>query len=135
MTPDYDVAQVLHAAGLGLTYGTNLFTGPIRAAQGPVPLAATFCVALGGSPPEGYLNNGAATPELFSPLVRVIIRGSSQAHATELTLGRGVIAALHGKPPSTYISCRSRQSQPEPYGEDDDGAFLFGMDFDLLKDE
>ena len=135
MTPDYDVAQKLAAASIGLTYGTNLFAGPVRAAQGPSPLSAVFCISLGGGAPEGYLNNGAYTPEMYSPIVRVVIRWTAQAHATALTLGRTIITTLHGRPPTGYISCRSRQSQPEPYGEDDDGAFLFGIDFDLLKDE
>jgi hypothetical protein len=130
--PESDICTSLAAASLSLTHGTNLFSGPLRAYVGTqIPNKAVFVWSISGSQPLNYCD-GSATTQMYFPLVRVVVRGDKQDFSGTRTLARAIRDAIHDVPPSGYVSCRVRTSEPEFYGQDDDGAWLFGLDLDMI---
>lgn len=130
-----DVATVLGAAGIGLTLGTNLYTGPMRAheAEG-VPNEAVFVITVGGRSPIDYCDH-SHTPQLHFPRVQIMVRSDPHDWDGGLALANDIYEAIHSKEPSGYVSARSAESAPIHVGETDNGEFLWSINVDLIKEE
>jgi hypothetical protein len=130
-----NVAVQLAAAGIGLTRGTNLYNGPMRAqdAEG-VPSEAVFCHVTGGVPPIDYCDN-SHTPQLHQPSVQIMIRSAPRGYDAGLALANDVYEAMHSKPPSGYFGCLAQQSAPLYAGETRNGEFLWTVNLTLYLDE
>ena len=85
--PSVDIADILAAAGLGLTFATNLFVGE-------EPDSPNSCVTIfdtPGSPAQLTMTQGE---DYYYPVVQVRVRGAT--FQTGYALMDGVRAALHG---------------------------------------
>lgn len=130
-SPDDNLAAAIDT-GTSLTLGTDLFTGPVRASDSYIPKRAVFVMIMPGGEIMNYCNGGAASPELYSPSCRVVVRSDVGNYNDGRDLARTIRGVIHDVPPTGYISCRVRSAEPEYYGRDDDGAHLFGIDVDML---
>ena len=54
-TPDITLAQHIATNVATLTYGTNIFAGPVRPPDTFVPVLAAFVQVTGGPTPDGFL--------------------------------------------------------------------------------
>lgn len=128
MNPTEDVATHIAGLVLGLTVGTNLFMGPVRAQSESVPAAAVFVHSEGGDAPEPYLGTGTSD---WQPEVTVTVRGAPEAFQTGQTLARSILKALHLADVPGYYLCEAQQSEPDYVGRDDAGCPEWEMDFVL----
>lgn len=114
--PDDAVVTKLAAAGLSLTSGANLFTGPVRPhhASNP-PLASVFCLATGGPENRPYLGNAEDWRE---KTVQVRIRSAPRSFTVGRTLARNVLVALHRAAITGWTHCLVREAEPTYLGQD-----------------
>ena len=136
--PDTDVVAALTGA-IGLTAGTNLFSGPVRAytileaGTVVVPHKAVFCLATGGPPPMSFVNGGSGTDYNWS-VVQIRIRsdiGSTSDFADGQTLARAVRDRLHKAVVTGYIEIRVRESEPNYLAQDDDGHHEWSINLEM----
>lgn len=111
--PEAAVAAVLAAAGLSLTVGTNLFSGPEQPGNDTgIPAAAVFATTYGGTPPAPYLGTGTDLREMA---VQVTVRGASGDVEGARSLAWSVWQAIQRRTaslPTGYIDLRCAQSAP-----------------------
>ncbi len=124
--PANDVATELDGAGISLTLGTNLFTGPFREVSPRVPKDSVFIKGLPGGLPERTMGQ---VDEIRSPLVSVQVRntsfngGDTKVRAIQETLTGVVIAG--------YLDIATQQSEPLYIGQDNEGLHLWSMIYSL----
>jgi len=124
--PATDVATELAGAGIGLTLGTNLFTGGIRDVRTGIPKNAVFVKGLPGGLPQRTMGE---SDEIRSPLVSVNVRWTNfDGGDTKI---RQVQEALQAAAISGYIDVVAQQSEPLVLGQDNEGLHLFMMVFSL----
>ncbi len=125
--PATDVATELAAAGISLTLGTNLFTGPIRDVSASVPKNSVFVKGLPGGLPERTMGE---SDELRSPLVSVQVRWTTFGDGD--TKVRQIQEALQAVSISGYLDVAAQQSEPLVLPQDNEGLHQWSMIF-LLK--
>lgn len=124
--PANDVATDLAMAGISLTLGTNIFTGPLREVSDSIPKNAVFVKGLPGGLPErtmGQIN------ELRSPLVSVQTRWTTFNGGD--TKVRAIQEALHAVAINGYLDVVAQQSEPFYLGQDNEGLHLWSMIYSL----
>ncbi len=124
--PPTDVAVKLAAASIGLTLGTNLFTGPLRDVSAGVPKNAVFVKGMPGGLPERTM--GEAN-EIRGPLVSVTVRNSSFNDGD--TKVRQIQEALQAVTISGYLDVAARQSEPLYLEPDDQNLHRWIVIFSL----
>lgn len=133
-TPATDLAAAIDTAIASLTVGTNLFAHEMREPGAGIPQNAVFCVASGGEPPMGYLNNNT-TPRLYQPIVEVRVRSLPHDFTTGQALANSIRVAIHNTPPAGYIDCQVRESHPIFVGEEDNGSHVWQINALLIYEE
>ncbi len=124
--PPSDVATFLEGAGLGLTFGTDLFTGPVRDVSTGVPKDAIFVKGLPGGLPERTMGE---IDEIRSPIVSIQVRnttfsaGDTQARAIQEALQSGELVG--------YIDVVPQQSEPFVLPQDNEGLHQWSMIYTL----
>jgi len=123
MSIETDVAQHL-ATELGLTYGDNVFAGPLRRASenqalaNAVPHQAIFCLGSGGIDSIPYVDGGGGAKEARFT-VQVIVRSKPNDYTTGANLASDSFDALDMNPPTGYFECRALASAPLYIQRDD----------------
>lgn len=136
-TPSAALATIIDAATASLTLNTNLFIqeerDPGSAAEDGtgIPLTACFVLNNGGEPPESYCNNDPSAVKLYKPAVLIRTRCEPGAFATGQALARTIRDAVHDYPPSPYILCKVRESEPLYIGEDDNRCHVWEQNVDM----
>ncbi len=125
--PANDIATELDGAGISLTLGTNLFTGPIRDVSASVPKNSVFVKGLPGGLPERTMGE---SDELRSPLVSVQVRWTTFGDGD--TKVRQIQEALQAVALSGYLDVAAQQSEPLVLPPDNEGLHQWSMIF-LLK--
>jgi Bacteriophage minor capsid protein len=127
--------------GVGYTHGTNVFDGPVRAADALVPQEAIFVLPTGGfdSIPErttaAHLVNPAIPPtELVSPTIQVRIRSACDDYTGGYAIARAVRSALHRYIPSGFLECRVREAHPIYLGRDSLGCHEWSFNLECMLD-
>ena len=124
--PATDVAAHLAGAGISLTLGTNLFTGPMRDVSASVPKNAVFVKGLPGGLPQRTMGE---VDEIRSPLVSVNVRWTTfDGGDTKI---RQIQEALQAAAISGYIDVVAQQSEPLVLPSDNEGLHMFMMIFSL----
>jgi hypothetical protein len=132
-TPEEDFATSL-ATRISRTLGTDIFRGRMRSAGDGIPHDSVFVRTSGGPPPLPY--GGQTAEETRFTALQVIVRGDPEDYDGALTTARSVRDQMHDIPPSaSYIACRMQQSEPLPIGEDETGATMFSLNFELWHDQ
>lgn len=122
--PARAIANLLAAASLSLTYGTNLYdTAELPPVSG-VPHAAVFCCEYGGAPPVPYLGTHTDRRDFD---VQVLLRGDPDDIDTVRTLAWGAWAALQRAASTGYIDVLCKQSGPIYLGKDDTNHAKFSI--------
>ena len=117
-TPDLDVANLLATAGFG-TVGTTIFRGQVRPPKAPIPHAALFVLASGGSNPEPYFSVSGSSASFYRCNVQVRVRGEVEGFGAAQTKAVAVRTALHLATLAGYVRCAVNQSLPYYLGMDD----------------
>lgn len=125
-----DVSTALAAAGIGLTAGTNLFIGGIKAPSSRIPIDSTFIGSAPGAAPERFM--GEVT-EIRSPMVHIRVRAS--AFQTGDTLIRLIQDTMQAFSISGYLDVKAVQSEPTYLGEMKEGHHLWSMSHVLMQEE
>ena len=125
-----DLIDFLAAAGLGLTHGTNLFTGPIKARSTVVPVDAVFATGAGGPPPERAMGQ---IEETRRAVISLQIRWSTQ-EAGDAKI-RSIQNALQGISVSGYLDISSLESEPTLIGRDPEGYYIFLLNIQMIYNE
>lgn len=124
--PATDVATFLAAAGLSLTLGTNIFTGPIRGASTSVPKNAVFIKGLPGGLPQRTMGQ---VDEIRSPIVSIQTRWDNFGDGD--TKVRAIQEALQSPSISGYIDVVAQQSEPFVLPQDNEGLHQWSMIYTL----
>jgi hypothetical protein len=131
MSVETDIAQHL-ASEMGLTYGFNIFAGPMRKPAGNLALPnavqhqAVFCLQTSGMDSIPYCDGGLGTKEARYT-VQVIVRSPVNDYTTGSKLADDVFAALDMNPPAGYFECRALASQPAYLMRDDLDHYLWSI--------
>jgi hypothetical protein len=136
MAVDDAITDFLAAAGIGLTKGTNLWSGPLRPDDDDVPAQAVFVLLSGGPGPVDY-SDGGAGQSIHEAGLQVFVRSNQEAHAAGQTLARNVWGTCHKASPSGCLaySCVCRQSEPIYIGKDDAGRHVWSINLLVKKKE
>jgi len=124
--PATDVAVELAGAGISLTLGTNLFTGPVRDVSASVPKNAIFVKGLPGGLPQRTMGE---VNEIRSPLVSVQVRWTTFGDGD--TKVREIQEALQAVSISGYLDVVAQQSEPLALPPDNEGLHQWSMIFSL----
>jgi len=124
--PANDVATELNGAGISLTLGTNLFTGPLREVSSFTPKNSVFVKGLPGGIPERTMGQ---SDEIRSPLVSVQVRNTSFNGGD--TKVRDIQETLAGVTISGYLDVEAQQSEPLYIGQDNEGLHMWSMIYSL----
>ena len=125
-----DFVTFIGAAGIGLTAGTNLFIGPIKARSAVVPVDAVFATSAGGPPPERSMGQ---VEETRRAIVSLQVRWSTMVAGDSKI--RAIQNALQGAGISGYLDVGSVESEPVLIGRDSEGYYLFLLNFELVYNE
>lgn len=128
-TLDADIATVLAAGGIGLTSGTNLFTGPERPIGDGIPDEAVFVLASGGYPPEPFID-GSGQDYCIST-VQIIVRSAIRSHDSGQTLARDVRDCVHKATIAGYVDLRVREAEPNYLGQDEQELHTWSLNMEL----
>ncbi len=118
--PPKDLRNHLASAGIGLTTGTNIFTGSMRAAKGSVPVDAAFVTGIDGVPPVRSMQE---TEEILTVVISVILRWGTFAGGD--TKMRDIRDNIQSATISGYLDVVAQSSEPISLGEDADGNHQF----------
>jgi len=127
--PEITLATYIGSQVGALTYGTNLFPGPMRpSGEGSIPHECVFVISTGGLAPQQFV--GMSTSIKYHG-AQVMIRGDRKDFQGGLALARSCYDAAHKAPLSGYIDCLVVESDPSYLGEDDDGHPLWSINLIL----
>jgi len=93
-SPSYDIKDVLVAAGLELTYGTNLFIGR----EPPEPKSCVTIFDTAGRPAQ--LTIAGKGEDYFYPSIQIRVRNT--AYDTGWALIQNIRTSLHGRAQETW---------------------------------
>lgn len=124
LPPDQAIAELLLdvavTPALGLTYGTNLFTGPVRAmtddTEAPdtnMPTSGVFVLLASGEAPNNAHDSVEKTAN-----VHVWIRGMPRAFDAGQALARQIWRTINRQLVDNYIGVECNESEPRYSGED-----------------
>lgn len=135
-SPPVDIAAFLAANAPGLTVGTNLFCGPVRAAtqEGDVlvPHAAVFVDVEDGGEAVPYLGVRRSDCALRLAIITRGNPGEMKATGDRAEVFR---KALHIADVPGYYSCLSEDARPEYVGKDDAGCHEFEFAVEVRWEE
>lgn len=125
-----DAAGVLNGSGLtwcgvALVGGTNLFTGPERAASEGFPEAALWIREYGGQAPIPYLNSGRKA--YVRAAVQVLGRCDKEQEGVGLADMRALMGFLQQKTVSGYVAVFVEQAAPAPWGLGEDNLYRWSF--------
>jgi hypothetical protein len=133
--PDIAVRKVLDSAVGALTFGSNLFDGPVRPSTQPgVPHEAVFCLASGGPGPIEFVRANAG-PDIKNASVQVRVRSEVGDHTGGQALARSVWTALQRASVAGYMSVTAAQSEPVYLGQDDLEHHEWSVNIDTIREE
>lgn len=125
--PSVDVATYLANAGLGLTLGTNLFTG-LESEETGVPANAVFVYGMPGGPAD---RNADVRIEHRYAMVHVRARRTTQQAAD--TISRQILDALQGADlGGDYLDLRALQSEPGTALSSQTGRHVVSLSFEAV---
>lgn len=133
MSLDADICATIAAAVAALTYGTNLFDGPVRPPSAYVPAACVFVMTSGGPPPQEY--NGCPDANLNPNATQVWVRYNVDDYANGKILADAVYASMRKATPTSTIGAKALQSAPFYIGPDKDGHHEWSLNFRVWKHE
>lgn len=136
MTIAYDllVAQKIETDVAALTLQTNLYAGPVRAADdsGGIAHEAVFVTASGGLFSEPLHDDTRRTLRRPGLQIRVRSDQGTGAFQNGQQLARDVYDALDQDPPAGICDLRALDSAPSYIGTDEDGHHEWSINFSLL---
>jgi len=126
--PSSDIKDILEDAGLGLTFGTNLFVG----FEPDSPANCTTIYDTPGFKPESELEKGN---DIYKPSIQIKVRNNSYVDAG--TLINQIKDELHNITGQTvngslYIHIQCSQ-EPFSLGKDVNGKSQWVCNFDLMR--
>lgn len=119
MNPEVDLVDLLAAAGLGLTAGTNLFEGPAREPDGTLITSPVVNVQVASSTVDPYFG-GPTADDYVRATVRVLVRGNRNDYDAARTLARALLAAAHKAQVAGYTKIVALNGEPTNF-EDKEG--------------
>lgn len=119
MNPEVDLVDLLAAAGIGLTAGTNLFEGPAREPDGTLITSPVVNVQVASSTIDPYFG-GPTGPDYISAMVRVLVRGNRNDYSAARTLARQIISTAHKAQITGYTKVVALNAEPADF-EDKEG--------------
>jgi hypothetical protein len=135
---EQDVAQALGSAGIGLTFGTSVRTGPVRktaetsSLSGAVPDQCVFVIGTGGVSMEAWADGGVRTG-LRQPSVQIWVRSSRKDYDGGKTLADNVFNAIHLKPPTGYVEAKALASEAQYVTKDETDHHQWSINVLLQK--
>lgn len=99
--------------GVAIVKGTNLRLGRVLLLERgslALPSPCVFINAEGGTPPRGVM--GTARENDFSTMVEVYARSARHDYEGGLNFARALLAFLHHRDVTNYVSVRAMQSEP-----------------------
>lgn len=130
MDPVSDFVDYLDGdSTLGLTKGTDLFEGPLRAVGDYVQRNAVFVHSIGGPEPQRVMTQ---TSEIQRVVLSVTTRWDRYSAGN--TKAQAVQNALQGASISGYLDVRSTESLPTLIGQDAQANSLFMSMFELVRE-
>lgn len=129
--PPEDICTYLAAQGLGLTYGTNLFsTYPRLDPRYPAP-----CVFVWDGVSAAPVNYLGMAESLWQPAIQVLVRGANEGFQTARNLARDIRDTLNRAQVSGYVSLVARESAPINLGQANSAQPEFSLNFEVLYRE
>lgn len=121
---------VAHLTGTnGLTTGTNLFEGPMRAVGPSMPARAVFVLSSGGYPPMPFQDSSGQ--EYCRATVQVTIRGDAQSYASTLALAQALRIRIHHATLAGYVELRVREPEPMYIGQDEAASHMHVLNVEM----
>lgn len=124
--PPRDIRNHLAAESIGLTTGTNLFTGQRRAISATMPANAVFVSGAPGPIPTRVMGE---TEEVITSVVIVVLRWNTWNGGDSKM--RNIRDAIQGAMISGYLDVLAQDTEPTDLGEDDDGNHLFHLGIEV----
>lgn len=132
--PDEAVRTVIDSALATLTFGTNLFQGPVRDPSVTVPHQSVFCLSTGGPAPLLH-SQGGAGPDIKRASVQVRVRSNVGDFAAGQALARSVWSALQRAVFAGYMNIVCRESEPVYLGQDDTEHHEWSVNVETWREE
>lgn len=129
LRPPTDIATYLDANSTALTFGTNLFVGPVRAVSDGVPVQSVFILGSGADPPDRVFG---VERELRRPVLQVSVRAATFSAGN--SLARSIYGILQSATPDGYKDLSCRQSGPVLTGYNQNTHYVFTYDWDVPYD-
>jgi len=114
-TPDITLAQYIATNVAALTYGTNIFAGPVRAPDGYVPVKAAFVQVVGGLRPDGFLGETVSWKDID---LSVFVRSDKDDFGGGRDLARSIWPVVQYASLSGYFDVRARDPDALYLSED-----------------
>lgn len=115
--PEGDIAGVIGSAAIGLTPGTNLFTGPERPLGDGIPDECVFVLGSGGYPPVAFFDSSGQ--DYCISTIQISVRSGSRDYGAGLSLARNVRDSVHKTDVLGYVDIRAREAEPNYLGQDE----------------
>lgn len=126
INPPQAMRDHLSAAGIGLTTGTNLFTGGRRAVGNLIPANAVFII---GAPGLSIRAMGEVE-EVIRTIITITLRWSSFAAGDSKM--REIHDKIRGKTVAGFLDVLALDGEPIPLGKDGDGNELFLLTAEMV---
>jgi len=134
MATGEDVAVIIvdeiDTAVAGLTKGTNLFRGPMRAVDpddSSMPALACFVDVSGGEAPQVYLDGGSGE-NLQIPGIQIMVRSNAKNRTSGKTIADEVYAATKKiNETGILLGTEADQSSPFYLGDDETGHHMWSI--------
>lgn len=134
VAPDKAVVDVIDAAALGYTLGTDLFRGEVRApVPGQIPHKAVFALVTGGPAPQMQIaaNEG---PDIRTQNVQVRVRGNVGDFEATQDDAEAIYKALHRAEVAGYMSIEAI-GEPQSLGQDDTEHPEWVLNFATIRED
>lgn len=135
-----NVVDTIAAVVVGLTKGTNLFSGPIREADrtgSGIPAQAVFVNDTASNGVVQQYNDGGSGTNLNMHSIQIIVRGRTgrSAYSNTRILANSVYMAIRKATPANTLGTEPIGSGPVYLGEDKAGSTLFSINITVYKRE
>lgn len=127
--PARDLVDYLDGdSSVGLTKGTNLFSGTMRAVkEGIVPANAVFVRSAAGADPVRSMRQ---VEEVLTAVAFVYVRWNTQKGGDAKV--RAIRNTIQGVTISNYIDTFAQDSEPTQLGQDEEGNHMFLLAIEML---
>jgi hypothetical protein len=121
-TPDVALAQHIATNVGALTYGTNIFSGPMSPPDSFVPVKAVFVVVTGGIQPVGFLGETVSWKQID---LSVFVRSDKDDFASGRDLARTIWPVVQYASLTGYFDVRARDPDVNYLRYDSEGRHVF----------